>query len=79
MSATWYVTVELHKSGLLPRPRHPRLTSAFETEAEAKEFARAKLREGLIVFAGTINPFTPRRTVLSQEISACVTEEVARR
>jgi hypothetical protein len=29
-----------------------------KNEAEAKSFARTKLRDGLIVFAGTINPFT---------------------
>jgi hypothetical protein len=73
MPATWYVTVEV-KPGVLPRPRHPRLTSTFETEAEAKCFAGAKLKEGLIVFAGTINPLTPRRTVLSQDIPAWVIE-----
>jgi len=42
----------MHKSGGLPRSQHPRLSSTFETEAEAKNFARAKLREGLIDFAG---------------------------
>ena len=29
------------------------------TEAEAKIFARSKLKEGLTVFAGTINPHIP--------------------
>ena len=47
----------------------------FETEAEAKNFARAKLREGRMVFAGTINPFTPRRTVPSHDIAAWVADE----
>ena len=74
MSPTWYVTVEV-RSGTLPRPRSPRLTSTFETEAEAKNFARTKLREGLMVFAGTINPFTPRRTVPSHDIAAWVADE----
>ena len=69
MSPTWYVTVEV-RPGTLPRPRSPRLTSTFETEAEAKNFARTKLREGWMVFAGTINPFTPRRTVPSHDIAA---------
>jgi hypothetical protein len=41
MSHTWYVTGEV-RPGVLPRPRHPRLSSTFETEAEAKDFARAK-------------------------------------
>jgi hypothetical protein len=74
MSHTWYVTVEV-RPGVLPRPRHPRLTSTFETEAEAKNFARAKLRDGLIVFAGTINPFAPRRIVPSHDIAAWLADE----
>ena len=74
MSHTWYVTVEV-RPGVLPRPRHPRLTTTFETEAEAKSFANTKLREGLIVFAGTINPFAPRRTVLSHDVAAWAAEE----
>ena len=57
MPANWYVTVEVHKRGTLPRRRSPRLTSTFENGAEAKNFARAKLQEGLVVFAGSINPF----------------------
>lgn len=74
MSPTWYVTVEV-RPGVLPRPRSPRLTSTFETEAEAKNFARTKLREGRIVFAGTINPFTPRRTVPSHDVATWVADE----
>ena len=75
MSPTWYVTVEVHKRGVLPRRRSPRLTTTFETEAEAKSFARAKLHEGLIVFAGTINPYVPRQLVPSYHIAAWVAEE----
>jgi hypothetical protein len=78
MSATWYVTIELHKSGTLPKPRSPRFTSTFETEAEAKDFARTKLREGRLVFAGTLNPVSPRRTVFSQDIPAWVSDEQKR-
>jgi hypothetical protein len=50
--------------------RNPRLTKTFETEAEAKDFARTKFDCGLIVTAGTINPNLPRRAVPSQEIPA---------
>jgi len=74
MSPTWYVTVEV-RPGALPRPRSPRLTSTFETEAEAKNFARTKLREGRMAVAGTINPFTPRRTVPSHDIAAWMADE----
>ena len=48
--------------------RHPRLTKTFETEAEARHFARTKFEEGLIVTAGTINPQRPRKAIHSAEI-----------
>jgi hypothetical protein len=60
----WYVTVEVHKRGVLPKPRHPRLTTIFET-GDAKNFARAELLDGLIVLAGNINPYVPRRVVVA--------------
>ena len=44
------------------------MTKTFETEIEAKNFARAKFNEGLIVFAGTINPHTPRQLISSANI-----------
>lgn len=75
MTATWYVTVELLKSGVLPKPRSSRLTSTSETEAEAKSFASAKLQEGRLVFAGTLNPVAPRRTVLSHHVADWVADE----
>ena len=74
MSPTWYVTVEVHKRGILPKQRSPRLTATFETEAEAKNFAHAKLQEGLVVFAGTINPYLPRQLITSHDIAAWVAE-----
>jgi hypothetical protein len=58
---TWYVTFEIRKRGILPKQRSPRETRAFVTEGEAKIFARSKLKEGLTVFAGTINPHFPAR------------------
>jgi hypothetical protein len=70
MNHTWYVTFEVPRSGTLARRRNPRLTRTFETEAEAKEFARAKFEGGLIVTAGTINPYVPRRAIPSASIPA---------
>jgi hypothetical protein len=52
------------------RRRSPRLTRTFETESEAKEFARTKFEGGLIVTAGTINPCVPRRAIPSSSIPA---------
>jgi hypothetical protein len=44
------------------------LTDTFDTEAEARDFARTKFDAGLIVSAGTINPHLPRRAIPSEEI-----------
>lgn len=47
------------------------------TEAEAKAFARARLEEGLTVYAGTINPHTPKRLVPSSQIYSWLADERA--
>ncbi len=70
MLHAWYVTFELRKRGILPKRRSMRVTRTFATEAEAKEFARAKFDEGLVVFAGTLNPHVPRRLIPSARISS---------
>jgi hypothetical protein len=75
MSPTWYVTFELNKRGVLPKRRSPRETRMFDTEEQAKDFARAKLGEGLVVFAGTINPHLPRQLILSQSVADWVAGE----
>lgn len=70
VSPIWYVTFEIRKRGLLNRrARSPRETRTFESEAQAKAFARSKLDEGLVVFAGTINPHLPKQLILSQHIA----------
>jgi hypothetical protein len=68
MTHTWYVTFEVPKSGTLVQRRNPYLTTTFETEAEAKDFARTKFHSGLIVTAGTVNPHLPKRAIPSTEI-----------
>jgi hypothetical protein len=70
MTHTWYVTVEVSKRAELVRRRSSRSTKTFETEAEAKEFARMKFYDGLIVTAGTINPHLPRQAIASGSISS---------
>jgi hypothetical protein len=60
---TWYVTFENKR--ILRRGRHPRLTKTFATEAKAKAFARQMLDQGVIVFAGTINPHLPKQLISS--------------
>jgi hypothetical protein len=73
----WYVTFEVRKRGILPKQRSPRETNTFVTEAEAKAFARSKLDEGLTVYAGTINPHTPKRLVPSSHIYTWLADERA--
>lgn len=46
----------------------------FETETEAKNFARAKFDEGLVVTAGTIIPHLPRRAIASGSIPSWLEE-----
>ncbi|MBR0949470.1 hypothetical protein [Bradyrhizobium canariense] len=70
MKHTWYVTFEVPQDGTLSKRRHPRLTKTFETEAAAKDFARTKFNDGLIVTAGTIIPHVPRVAIPSVDIPA---------
>jgi hypothetical protein len=71
MKHTWYVTFEVPADGTLSRRRrHPRLTKTFETEAEARAFARTKFNDGLIVTAGTVIPHLPRTSIPSADIPA---------
>jgi len=65
---TWYVTFEIPWRGTAVRRRRSRSTQTFETEAEARDFARAKFDEGLVVTAGTIIPYLPRRAIPSGSI-----------
>ena len=74
MPPTWYVTFESRPRGVLPKRRSPRETRTFATEGDAKNFARSKLDEGLVVFAGTINPYLPRRLVPSSHVHMWLTE-----
>ena len=75
MPHTWYVTFELNPRGSLRKPRSPRVTRTFETESEAKDFARAQLDEGLcVVYAGTINPHAPKQLVVASNIASWLGE-----
>ena len=76
-TATWYVTFEVRKRGTLPKQRSPRETRTFATEAEAKIFAREKLDEGLAVFAGTLNPHSPKQLIPSSDIHAWIADDAA--
>ncbi len=57
------------------RRRSHRSTRTFENETEAKNFARIKFQEGLVVTAGTIIPHSPRRAIASGSISHWLSQE----
>lgn len=71
---TWYVTFEVPWRGTAVRSRRSRSTQTFMTETEAKDFARAKFDDGLVVTAGTIIPHLPRRAIPSGSISSWLGE-----
>lgn len=60
--------VSIRYPGDASRP-YVRNASAFETEAEAKLFAAARLAEGYDVSAGTINPHQPKKMIGLEQIS----------
>ena len=74
MKFTWYVAFEVPKP-LKPRGRRvPIATETFESELEAKEFARAKYAAGLKLNAGTINPHSPKRAIAWTDIHRWIEE-----
>jgi hypothetical protein len=65
--AKWYVSFQ--PKGLRKGTRtHTRRAETFQTEQEAKAFARAKLAEGLKFSAGTLNPHLPKRMIASVDL-----------
>jgi hypothetical protein len=71
MLHTWFVTFEVPKTWTIARKRRatPRETRTFASEAEARDFARSKFQDGLMVFAGTINPHLPKLLISTRCIS----------
>jgi hypothetical protein len=53
---------------------HRRMTEAFPTEAEAKNFARSKLREVDDLTAVTLNPHRPKRVIGAAAIAKWLVE-----
>jgi hypothetical protein len=45
-----------------------RATCRFKTEAYAKQFAREIISRGWSAIAGTLNPYSPKKTVPSTRI-----------
>jgi hypothetical protein len=65
----WYVS---YRSNITPRRseerRCVRATRKFKHEAEAKRFAEEIIEKGWCATAGTLNPYTPKKTVASTRI-----------
>ena len=71
MAKAWFVSYR-HKSRPA-RSGHARMTETFETEAEARAFARTLL-EGIDINAGTINPHLPKKFFGSAKIKEWLEE-----
>jgi hypothetical protein len=52
-----------------------RKSRSFQTEIEAKKFARERLAEGCDVTAGTLNPYIPKKTIGPWQISDWLAEK----
>jgi len=72
MKLTWYVTFEAPMRAKPQKRAQALFTKSFATEAEAKDFAREKLNEGLKVFAGTINPYLPKRLIAPTDVTSWI-------
>jgi hypothetical protein len=71
MKRAWYVVFAVPKTA---KRRGRRVTETFENESQAREFARKKTAEGLLVNAGTINPHLPKRAIASTNIQQWIEE-----
>ncbi|THD67196.1 MAG: hypothetical protein E7813_11845 [Bradyrhizobium sp.] len=63
---TWYVSVYVPREDT--REHYSRRSQTFTSEDDAKQFATARLAEGLDVSAGTLNPVRPKRTIGPSQI-----------
>jgi hypothetical protein len=74
----WFVSVDTpkHKGPVSSRTSVTRQAKTFPTESEAKQFAKAKLAEGMRVTAGTLIPYQPiRRIIAASDINQWIEEE----
>jgi hypothetical protein len=73
----WYVS---YRSNIEPRRdqrerRCVRATRKFKAESEAKRFAQEVIENGWSAIAGTLNPYTPKKTVASTQILDWIARE----
>jgi hypothetical protein len=65
---TWYVSFEAPPAQAGEKRPYSRTTRTFQNEGEAKDFAREKLQTSREVSAGTLNPFLPKRVIISAQM-----------
>jgi hypothetical protein len=68
---SWYVSF---RSPPGRKRSFARATETFANEREAKQFARAKLLDTLIINAGTLNPHLPKRAIAPVHVPEWVEE-----
>ena len=64
----WYVSFEMPRAPIGKKQAYSRKTRTFQSEIEAKNFAKEKLQNSTNVNAGTLNPFWPKRVITSAQI-----------
>ena len=64
----WYVSFEIPRVPIGEKRPYSRKTRTFQSEIEAKDFAKEKLQDSRNVNAGTLNPFLPKRVITSAQI-----------
>ena len=68
---TWYVAS--HSNG--GSGHHARrATRRFKSEADAKQFAHKMISDGCTAYAGTINPYQPKKVISSKRIQYWIAE-----
>ncbi len=77
----WYVS---YRSNIMPKREDgerkcARATCTFKDEAEARQFAKQVIEKGWSAIAGTLNPYTPKRTVASTQILDWIAGEAVRK
>jgi hypothetical protein len=76
MPKTWFVSYR--RKSRPARSGHARKTETFESEAEAKSFARTLSAKDSEINAGTINPHIPKKFFGSAQINDWLAEEPTR-
>jgi hypothetical protein len=64
----WYVSFEMPRAPIGKKQPYSRKTRTFQSEIEAKNFAKEKLQNSSAVNAGTLNPFFPKRVITTAQM-----------